>query len=221
MYHFLCYIGYTKCMEVFAMEKMKTIARRLDIFFRILQIMYTIAAVAAGVCLLLTAACFLFRLDPEMIGTGYNSLDLGFLELELAQAFAPDKHIVLAIAAAELAFTVPVALLGRACMAGVRRLLEPMKQGLPFHGTAASGLKRLALFSLIMGVLLNISGLVNHLLTNHFYNPAELFSSEKISAAILHFDLDFTFLVISGILLLLSYVFHYGQSLQQLSDETL
>ena len=203
------------------MDKMKNAARRLDIFFRILQIACTVAAVTSAVILLMIGACFLFGLDPEMIGTGYNMLELGFMEFELAQAYAPSSHTVLLISAAEMAFALPAALLGRACMGRVRALLAPMKEGLPFHNEASNALKRLALMSLVLGALISLSEAVNHVLLGICYNPAELFASEKILSTTLHYDMDLSFLLVSGILLLLSYVFRYGQGLQQLSDETL
>ena len=96
------------------MEKLQANARRLDIFFRIVEIVFCVAAVASLVGLVLIGICFLFKLDPEMIGSGYNSLDLGVIEMELADGFAPDQHRVLGIVAAELAAAVVSALLGRA-----------------------------------------------------------------------------------------------------------
>ena len=203
------------------MENIKKNARRLDILFRILQIACTIAAVSALVALALIGACFLFKLAPEQIGRGYNSLDIGFLEMELAQRFAPDPHNVLKIAAVELAAGFATALLGRMAMKQIRSLLAPMKEGSPFHEGAAINLKRLALLSLIIGVVLNISGLVNCLLTNHYYHLPELLEGESILRVNMKYDLDLSFLVVSGILLMLSYIFRHGQTLQQLSDETL
>lgn len=203
------------------MENIKKNAKRLDIFFCVLQIACTVAAVAALVALILTGACFLFGLDPEQIGTGYNALDIGFLELELAPGFAPDPHSVLKIASVDLAAGFIAALLGRLAMKRIRGLLAPMKMGMPFHESVADNLKQLALLSLIIGVVLNATKLVNYLLTNHYYHLTELLTGEGILQVHIHQDLDLTFLVISGILLLLSYVFRYGQSLQQLSDETL
>ena len=203
------------------MEQMKKIAGRLDVCVHVFKIMFTVAAVAALVGLLLIGACFAFDMNPEMIGTGYESLDLDFMELELAAEFAPEKHVVLAITAAELVMAVAAALLAGSGMGSVRRLLAPMKEGLPFQDAASSSLKRLALLSLILGAVLNLSELIKHLLIHRFYNLPGLLVGEKILSAQFQFDLDFSCLVISAVLLLLSYVFRYGQTLQQLSDETL
>ena len=46
-----------------------------------------------------------------------------------------------------------------------------------------------------------------------------------INGTVIHitanFNIDFTFVVISIVFFLLSYIFQYGEELQQLSDETL
>ena len=203
------------------MEKMKKAAVRLDVFFNVLQVVCVVAAVAAGVAFVMIAACLIFRFDPELIGTGYNALDIGFLELEVVEGFAPDKYRVLVIGAVDMAMGVILALLGRACTSSVRRLLSPMKEGQPFHSAASSSLRRLALLSLVIGVVLNISEIASRLLTEHIYSLTELLVSEKIAAVSVGGKLKLSYLVVSGILLLLSYVFRYGQELQQLSDETL
>lgn len=80
---------------------------------------------------------------------------------------------------------------------------------------------RLAALSLVIGVVLNVSEVANRLLTEHVYGYAALFTGEKIAAVSVHNKLDLSRLVVSGVLVLLSCVFRYGQELQQLSDETL
>jgi len=203
------------------MEKLQKTAGKLDVFIHILQVGCMIAAVAALVALVLIGACFLFQLDPKLIGTGYHSLDLGFLELSLTEAVAPDKHVVLGIVAGNVAFTLALALLSRAGLTCVRRLLAPMKEGSPFHGEASACLKKLALLSLVIGAMANVMDLVNQVMTNRFYRLTEVLRSDAITQVSLNFNMDLTYVAVSAMLLLLSYVFHYGQALQQLSDETL
>ena len=203
------------------MDRMQKTAGWLDKFFHVLQIAYVVAAVTAGVGLVLIAVCFIFKLNPEMIGTGYNTPDLGFLELTLAEAFVPDKRSILTIVAVDIAMGGILSLLGRAGVSCIRRLLAPMKAGLPFHDSAAACLKRLAILSLVIGVVLNVSELASRLLTDQVYGLSELLLSDRILGVQMHGKPDLSCLVVSGVLLLLSYVFRYGQELQRLSDETL
>ena len=58
-------------------------------------------------------------------------------------------------------------------------------------------------------------------MTVFVYDLPSLLISEKIVHVDGMFRVDLTFLVYWAILLLLSYVFRYGEQLQQLSDETL
>lgn len=203
------------------MNKLKSTARRLDGFFHVLQILYAIAAVASLIGLLLITVCFVFKLDPEQIGKGFQVLDIGTLEIELAKEYVPNKYSILTIAAEELIAVIILALLGRKCLTYIRKILRPMREGLPFHETVAVNLKRIALLTLIIGIVINCSRFASCYLTKYIYNIEELLLNEKIIGISISQKLNLSYLVISGVMLLLSYVFRYGHSLQQLSDETL
>ena len=58
-------------------------------------------------------------------------------------------------------------------------------------------------------------------MTIFVYDLPGLMISEKITHITGNFKVDLSFLIYWAILLLLSYVFRYGEGLQQLSDETL
>ena len=72
-----------------------------------------------------------------------------------------------------------------------------------------------------MGILYNIILLSEQVMTAFVYNLPGLLISEKIVHVDGMFQVDLAFVVYWAILLLLSYVFRYGEELQQLSDETL
>ena len=203
------------------MDKMKKTAVRLDVFFNVLQVACVVAAVAAGVALVMIAACLIFRFDPEKIGTGYNILDIGFLELEVAEAFAPGKHRVLVIGAVDMAMSVILALLGRSCVASVRRLLAPMKEGQPFASEISKNLRKLGWLSLILGVAVQVMEAVSLYSLFIVQNMDALLISEKITHVDVNVSFDPSFLIIPAVFFLLAYVFKYGEQLQTLSDETL
>lgn len=203
------------------MEKLQSTARKLDIFFQILQICCTVAIVASIVVLMMIGACFAFKLDPEMIGTGYEVIEIGAIELELAQGYAPDKHQVLIVSAVGMVLDIAVILLAYACLKAIRSLLQPMKEGSPFHESASACLKKLALLILGVGVLVNAADLLGLLLMEKGYGLSRILLGENILRVTFHYELNLSWFAVSAILLLLSYIFHYGQALQQLSDETL
>ena len=203
------------------MEKLKQNANRLDKILYALEIACIVGAVAAGVGLLIIGAALLFQLDPQLIGTGYDSLDLGFLELELAQGYTPDPNLILGITAVELAMGIAVALIGKKCLMCVRKFVSPMKAGNCFHDTAADNLKSLAVYSLILGVAINVAEYIGHLMVQYGYGLQALFVGEKITGVSFYYEPNLTCFGVAVILMFLSYVFRHGQSLQQLSDETL
>ena len=203
------------------MEKMKKTAGILDTLCHILQICCIVAAVAALVGVLIVGAFFLFDLRPEQVASGYESLDLGFLELTLAEAVTPEPAAVLLNASVDMGLGAVMAVLAWLCVRCVRRVLSPMKEGLPFHRTAAEGTKKLAFLTILLGVISNAADMISLFLTVKTYQPTQVLLSDKVIATQLNYELDLSFLVIAAVLLLLSYIFSYGQQLQQLSDETL
>jgi len=203
------------------MEKMKSTAKKLDVLCNVLQICCWIAGVAATVGILLIAAFFAFDLAPEQIGSGYNAVDMGFLELMLAEAVTPEPAKILLISLVDMAMGVVLAILAWLSIRCVRQILIPMQAGLPFQNEVVAGLKKLALYTVIMGVVANVVNLISHALTLGLYQLPQLLVGEKITGVEVNFTFDLTFLVVSAVSLLLSYVFSYGAVLQQQSDETL
>lgn len=203
------------------MEKMKTTASRLDKFFRILHTCTAIAAIAALVGIAIILAAFLFRISPDVIGTGYSSIDIGFLTLNIAPQYSPDQHTVLQVVAVELVFAFVLALACRRFIDCLRSILSPMIQGEPFRAAASRSLADLGKLSIVIGIVSNAAMLTSQAMTVFALNLPELLISEKITHIRGNFTADFSFLAFSAVLFLLSYVFRYGQELQQLSDETL
>jgi len=202
------------------MTKLSTTAKRLDIVFRILEIATMIGFVAVCVGLGIIAAGGIFRLSPEQIGSGFDTVDVGFLTLRYAPEFAPEEKTVILFDALEMLLTLPAFWLGRCCIRSIRSILGPMKEGQPFRSVVSFQLRRIALYTLWLGILLNLSRLVNYLILSFVYRLPEVLVGERFIHATLNGGIDLTFLVISAVFLLLSYVFRYGEELQQLSDET-
>jgi hypothetical protein len=203
------------------MKKLTQTAKRLDIFFRIFQIASNIAWVGSLVGVGIAALGVCFRLDPNMVGTGYNSLELGFAELEVAADFAPDERMVLIQVGVVLALCAVFMLVAWKGCKEIRNILAPMIQGEPFQGIVGQGLKKLARYSIALGIIGNVTILAEQIFTTFIFDLSALLLSEKISHISFNYEIDLTFLVVAAVLLLTSYIFRYGEELQQLSDETL
>lgn len=203
------------------MKDLTTAAKKLDKVFEIAHIVFGALAIASLVGVALIAVTYILKLDPEFIGTGYTSFEVGFLELEIAEAFAPSKWLVLG----QLAFTLLVACRlfydSRKGVGYIREILKPMIEEKPFDSIVSTNLKKLAKLSIVIGILFNVITLAEQIVVVFLYDLPGLLISEKITHASGMFQIDLSFFIYWAILMLLSYVFRYGESLQQLSDETL
>ena len=203
------------------MKDITTTAKKLDKVLEIAHIVFGALAIACIVGVALIGAAYILKLDPDRIGTGYASFDIGFLELEAAPAYAPDKWMVLLQASITLLVGCRLFYEGRRGVGYVREILLPMKEEKPFDSIVSTNLKKLAKLSIVIGILYNIIILSEQIMTVFVYDLPGLLISEKIVHVDGMFQVDLTFIVCWAALLLLSYVFRYGEELQQLSDETL
>ncbi|MBQ6719782.1 MAG: hypothetical protein IJN20_05485 [Oscillospiraceae bacterium] len=203
------------------MNNLSDTAKKLDKVFEIAHIVLGALAIACIVGVALIAAAYILKLDPAMIGTGYENFDIGFLELSVSKNYAPDKWLVLLQAAITLLVSCRLMYDGRKGVGYIREILHPMKEEKPFASVVSTNLKKLARLSINLGILYNIIILSEQIMTVFVYDLPALLVSEKITHVGGMFNIDLTFVVCWAFLLLLSYVFRYGEELQQLSDETI
>ncbi|MBQ5865730.1 MAG: hypothetical protein IIW56_03505 [Oscillospiraceae bacterium] len=203
------------------MNNLTNTAKKLDKIFEIASIVLGALAIASAVFIVLIGLGYVLKWDPEFIGTGYASFNVGFLELEAAPGYGPDPWVILGHAAFTLAVGILLLLDGRRGIGYVRGILQPMTEDKPFDSSTSINLKKLAKLSIRIGILWNIIKLSEMIVMVFVYDLPGLLLSEKISYVSGMCQVDLTFLVYWAILTLLSYVFQHGQQLQQLSDETL
>ena len=203
------------------MNNLTNTARKLDKVFEIAHIVFGALSIACIVGVALIAVARLLNLDPAFIGTGYEKFDIGFLELEVSPAFAPDRWLVLAQAAFTLLVSCRLFYDGRRGVGYIREILKPMIEEKPFDTVVSTNLKKLAKLSIVIGILVNIIILAEQIITVFVFDLPGLLISEKITHVTGMFKVDLSFLIYWAILMLLSYVFRHGEELQQLSDETL
>ena len=203
------------------MNNLSNTARKLDKVLNIAHIVFGALAIACVVLVALIGVAYVLKWDPEMIGTGYENFDIGFLELTVAKQYAPDKWLVLLHAAILLSVTCRLCYDGRKGVGYIREILQPMIEEKPFTAIVSTNLKKLARLSINLGILSNIIILSDQIMSVFVYDLPALLVSEKITHVGGMFNVDISFLIYWAILTLLSYVFSYGEQLQQLDDETL
>lgn len=203
------------------MNNLTNTAKKLDKIFEFAHIVLGALAIASVVGIAFIALAYVMGWDPEFIGTGYASFEVGFLELEAAPGYGPNPWLVLGHGAFTLAVGILLLLDGRRGIGYIRNILHPMIEGTPFDASASLNLKKLAKLSIRIGILCNVIILSEMIVMVFLFDLPGLLMNEKIGHITGTFQVDLTFLIYWAIFTLLSYVFQHGQQLQQLSDETL
>lgn len=203
------------------MKKLSTTAKTLDKILQIVHAVFGAMAIAAIVVVAMIGVSYALNWETESLINSFASFDFGFLEIELAQDFIPDAGIVLMQAVIILCGGCGVIYLGQKGIVYIHQILKPMAEEKPFDSIVSTNLRKLAKLSIFVGILSNIVLLAEQFILVFSYDLRGLLLSDKIHAVEFNFDFDLSFLLTWGILMLLSYVFQYGEQLQQLSDETL
>lgn len=200
------------------MKKLTKTAKTLDTVFKILFWL----VLAAGILICAVFAIFLIMtLTGKEIGPVLNGLDIGFISFQLSEGdFPAPRNAVIMHICAMVGLAVGIALV--CCWIKIiRKILAPMTQGQPFHSAVSTNLKKLGWVELIGGIVIVAAELAGNLLMVRSYDLQHLFLNDRITDVHFNYELDITFVIISAVLFLLSYIFRYGSELQQLSDETL
>ena len=203
------------------MDKLTSTARKIDVVFKIADIMLKIAFVACLVCIGIVVVGKAFDLPDEMIGNVDQLLEFGPLTLTVADSFTPDFDRMLIQAAAMLVLGAACSFIGILCVKTIRAILAPMKEGKPFASEISKNLRKLGWLSLILGVAVQVMEAVSLFSLFIVQDMEALLISEKITHVDVNASFDLSVLIIPAVFFLLAYVFKYGEQLQTLSDETL
>ena len=202
------------------MKKLSTTAKTLDKILNIVYALFGALAIAAIVVVAMVGIFYALGLETESLLTSFASFDIGFLEFEVAQEFIPDVGMVLMQAVILLGGRCVVVCLCRKGIVYIRQILKPMAEEKPFDSIVSTNLRKLANLSIYIGIMCNVVLLIEQFIMVYAYDLRGLLLSNKIPAVDFNFEIDLSFLLSWGTLMLLSYVFQYGEQLQQLSDET-
>jgi len=202
------------------MEKLMSISKKLDTFFKVMQKVVIIGmAVAVLVTAVLTVAN---AVNPNaVIGEDFHIVDIGPLTIELAPELAPDNATILAYVWVVLLLGAVSAALVYYAFGLIRRILRPMSQGQPFDADVSRSLRRMSYISLALGVVRNAGAMIETAAAVKAFDLAAIADGGAVQSITANYTFDLSFLVLFFVLILMSYIFRYGSELQQLSDETL
>ena len=74
------------------MDKLVSTAKKLNTFFKVIQVILTVILVTLIVCIAIVIAGLVFDLPPHMVGTGFDIVSISFMELKIAEGYSPDFH---------------------------------------------------------------------------------------------------------------------------------
>lgn len=203
------------------MEKLTSTARKIDVVFKIADIMLKIGFVTCLVCLGIIAVGVIFNLPTEMIGTVDASLSVDPFTFHIAEGFVPDFRSMLGPIAMMIALGAVACVLALLCVKTIRSILAPMKEGQPFHDDISGHFRKLGWLSLALSLMLQAVEAIGLYAMTAAQHLDTLLISEKVTRVEVNASFDVSVLMIPLVFFLLSYVFRYGAQLQQLSDETL
>ena len=203
------------------MNNLTKTAKTLDKVCHVAQVILTTAGIVAIICISLMLLFGAFGADLVTFSSGMNTVSFGSLKLELSEIAAVNHTLAFLQAIIVLAMACVCMFIGRQGCRYIRAILNPMTLGQPFDNAVSTNLNKLANLCIAAGIATNLTLIVEEVMTVFAYNLGDLMNPALVSHITISLDLDLTFLLYFGILRLLSYVFRYGQELQQLSDETL
>jgi hypothetical protein len=199
-------------------EKMMKTAKALDTLFRIARKIALIALIVLAIAVV--TVTIVHFVNPEAtIGTDFSSLDVGPVTFSVTPEAAPSNRQVLVLTWIIFLFAAGCGLILYDILGRAGKILDPMKEGNPFHPTVANNIRRIGILILILDLVQQVTDFALSLYANHFIR--EMLPADASVFIESNFQLSLTGVLVFFILLLVSYVFQYGAQLQQLSDETL
>ena len=196
------------------MKTSKTVDTILKVVYKIMQVAGIILLVSIGICIV---AQFVDKLPMAEL----TSVSVSDVELIFKEPIPIDSGK----AVMEMVATLVVALLviGITCymIKLLRKVLAPMMVGQPFDGTVSKNIKKLGIAVIVNGLAIDVVESVMSSMAFYMYDIAELIVSDNISKIMVNSEISLDSILVGVLVIMLSYVFHYGEQLQQQADETL
>lgn len=197
------------------MEKIKKIAKNLDVIARTADIVCGVFVWVLPIC-----AALLLIFGEKVIADETSTVTLGMLCFEFVDGYIDFGVFKIRMIIGLLAVTILLVLV-RLFIRVIRGVITPMKDGKPFEAAVSDKLRKLSWATLIGGGILSVAKMAGEIILYRVYDLGTVFLNEHIISCTPEFTLDMSFVVVFAVLYLLSYVFRYGEELQKQSDETL
>jgi hypothetical protein len=194
--------------------KMVKTAKVID---KVLRIFRIISLVGFIVCVVFMVLVPIFR--ESFVVTEY--INLGNISLAIADSSVVNWNALTLSLEIELIAMLSGGAFVWYTLTLLLRVIAPMKEGRPFEAGISSQIRKLALVTLVGGVITETATAFASRAAVNAYDIAALLNPSVVSEYSYNNIFDLSFLAGVVVLLLLSYVFRYGEELQRESDETL
>ena len=196
------------------MKTSKTVDSILKVVYRILQVAGIIILVGVGICIVA-------ELLGQLPAGELNAVTIGNVELTFIEMPSIDSTYMVI----EMGITMVMALIAIAVtcymITVLRKVLAPMMVGQPFDGTVSGNIRKLGISVIVCGLVVDILESVGSNLAFYMYDVASMFLSENVSKVTVNSEISLSNVLVGVLVIMLSYVFRYGEQLQQQADETL
>lgn len=196
--------------------KMIKMAKVID---KILKVVQGLALAGVIVCAIFIPLTFIFK---DKIIADASAVTIGNLTLTFAGTMVPAFESLKTGIVVTLVSAVVMAAITWYILKVLRSIMKHVKEGRPFEAGISQMIKKLAWIILIGGILTQVLKVVTDTVMLASYDFSKIFNPEIISGYTINHTLNLGAPIVAFVILLcLSFVFRYGEMLQQESDETL
>ena len=191
----------------------------------LLRKMCFILEIVRGACLisvaLLIGLSLFYAFNKDVYNTLFGSIRIDYLQLTFNDdsALSKDKMSIW-LPLIFLITAIFVFIIYKAVQT-IKSICTIAMDHTPFDVRVANHIKNLAKYILAGGIVFNILEVCRVMYFKQIINFDLLFNTKYVTQINFGIRLHLSFLVFAALIYLLSYIFRYGQELQQLSDETL
>lgn len=203
-------------------KKMISMAQKLDMVFKVLQVLIIGALLLSFV--MVGVLTVVDKVNPNaVIESDFESviMKLGPVSIEMTPEYAPDHGDVMLYCWIILALGATNGLALWLGLRYIRNIIEPMKRGNPFQADVVKNFRKLSWVVLAVGIVRNIVNFAAVNISAAMWQLEKLTQFESVQKVQVTGEMEIGFILVFFGVLLMSYIFEYGISLQQLSDETL
>ena len=192
----------------------RTLNTLLNIFFWILVAR---GLFAAGYHVL---ALYKLLTDPTAL-SGKMGLTIDWLTLDAANGFGITLDGAVPMKLIQLVSAVVITVIACRCVRTLKRILLPIEVGQPFRSGISGEIRKLSRHCFCLGWTENLSMLFSVIVIENHYALQELLVAGPITGVAIRPQFQPVWFIVTAVLVILAMVFHRGEELQTLSDETL